>query len=49
MTEADQGENLRVTSIRAAAITKAIALGATAEEVNRWTRYYNAALIDVTL
>ncbi|KAA6369075.1 MAG: hypothetical protein EZS28_035396 [Streblomastix strix] len=43
MTEAALGGNLIVTSIRAAAITKVIALGATAEEVNRWTRHSNAA------
>ncbi|KAA6395302.1 MAG: hypothetical protein EZS28_009165 [Streblomastix strix] len=31
-----------VTSIRAAAITKAFQLGATTEAVNRWTRHSNA-------
>ncbi|KAA6382161.1 MAG: hypothetical protein EZS28_022310 [Streblomastix strix] len=43
MTEAALGENLIVISIRAAAITKEIALRASAEEVNRWTRYSNVA------
>ncbi|KAA6366539.1 MAG: hypothetical protein EZS28_037935 [Streblomastix strix] len=43
MKEAGIEENQRVTTIRAAAITKAIQKGATSEEVNRWSRHANTA------
>ncbi|KAA6389014.1 MAG: putative aurora kinase, partial [Streblomastix strix] len=36
-------ENSRVTSIRAASITKAIQNGATVDEINRWTRHSSMA------
>ncbi|KAA6359267.1 MAG: hypothetical protein EZS28_045206, partial [Streblomastix strix] len=43
MCEAGIPKGQRVTSIRAAAITKAINLGASAEQVNRWSRHADTA------
>jgi hypothetical protein len=43
MKEAGISEKESVTSIRAAAITRAFQIGASTEDVNRWTRHSSAA------
>ncbi|KAA6385712.1 MAG: hypothetical protein EZS28_018766 [Streblomastix strix] len=43
MTEAEKDPANRITSIRAAAITRVIQLGASFEEVNRWSRHSSIA------
>ncbi|KAA6389767.1 MAG: hypothetical protein EZS28_014711 [Streblomastix strix] len=43
MVKAGISKKERVTSIRAASITRAFQLGASSEQINRWTRHANTA------